>query len=67
MNALIGCTYCNFREDPGKSAWISISEAENIFKQLQTQNICEILILSGEVHPHSSQRQAWFQRILRLV
>ncbi len=60
------CTYCNFRADPGKSPWISILEAENLFKQLQTQNICEILILSGEVHPRSSQRQAWFQRIYDL-
>ncbi|MBE9038211.1 7,8-didemethyl-8-hydroxy-5-deazariboflavin synthase subunit CofG [aff. Roholtiella sp. LEGE 12411] len=60
------CTYCNFRTEPGKSPWMSLSAAESILKQLQTQNICEILILSGEVHPHSPKRQAWFQRIYDL-
>lgn len=60
------CTYCNFRANPGESPWMSLSAAENILKRLQKQRICEILILSGEVHPHSPQRQAWFQRIYDL-
>ena len=60
------CTYCNFRTDPGTSPWMTLSKAESCLKALQSQNICEILILSGEVHPHSSQRQAWFQRIYDL-
>ncbi|BAY34776.1 FO synthase subunit 1 [Nostoc carneum NIES-2107] len=60
------CTYCNFRTDPGKSPWMTLANAESIFKQLQNQNICEILILSGEVHPHSPQRQEWFQLIYDL-
>lgn len=60
------CTYCNFRTDPGKSPWMTLANAESILKQLQNQNICEILILSGEVHPHSPQRQEWFQRIYDL-
>ncbi|NMG08922.1 7,8-didemethyl-8-hydroxy-5-deazariboflavin synthase subunit CofG [Brasilonema sp. UFV-L1] len=60
------CTYCNFRTEPGKSEWITISEAEQLLTQLHNNNICEILILSGEVHPHSPQRQAWFQRIYDL-
>src|SRR4028118_1400916 len=57
------CTYCNFRVDPGKSAWLSLEAAESKLRQLQSQGVCEILILSGEVHPHSSRRQEWFQRI----
>lgn len=57
------CSYCNFRADPGKSPWLTLADAENKLKQLQSQGICEILILSGEVHPHSSLRQEWFQRI----
>ncbi len=57
------CAYCNFRVDPGKSPWLSLADAENKLRQLQSQGVCEILILSGEVHPHSSQRQEWFQRI----
>lgn len=60
------CAYCNFRVDPGKSAWITLATAEKMLKPLQNQDVCEILILSGEVHPYSSQRQAWFQRIFEL-
>jgi FO synthase subunit 1 len=37
-----------------------------IMKPLQAAGVCEILILSGEVHPQSSQRKAWFQRIYDL-
>lgn len=57
------CTYCNFRTDPGKSPWLTLSDAEILLKSLQNTGICEILILSGEVHPHSPLRQAWFDRI----
>jgi 7,8-didemethyl-8-hydroxy-5-deazariboflavin synthase len=60
------CTYCNFRTNPGDSPWMTLSAAEEILKRLQKQKVCEILILSGEVHPHSPQRQAWFQRIYDL-
>ncbi|BAZ39234.1 FO synthase subunit 1 [Calothrix sp. NIES-4101] len=66
------CTYCNFRAEPGKSPWISLSEAEKRLQNLQNQHqnnqhqVCEILILSGEVHPHSSRRQEWFQLIYNL-
>ncbi|MBD2450382.1 7,8-didemethyl-8-hydroxy-5-deazariboflavin synthase subunit CofG [Nostoc sp. FACHB-152] len=60
------CTYCNFRANPGESPWMTLSAAEKILKQLQKQRVCEILILSGEVHTHSPQRQAWFQRIYDL-
>ncbi|MEP0856869.1 7,8-didemethyl-8-hydroxy-5-deazariboflavin synthase subunit CofG [Trichocoleus sp. DQ-U1] len=60
------CSYCNFRTDPGKSPWLTLSEAERILRSLTSQNVCEILILSGEVHPHSSRRQAWFQHIYDL-
>ncbi len=57
------CTYCNFRTDPGESPWLMLLDAEKRLKQLQAQGICEILVLSGEVHPHSPQRISWFQRI----
>ncbi len=60
------CTYCNFRTDPGESAWMTLKTAETLLKGLQNQGVCEILILSGEVHPHSSQRQAWFGLIYDL-
>ncbi|AUS99185.1 7,8-didemethyl-8-hydroxy-5-deazariboflavin synthase subunit CofG [Nostoc sp. CENA543] len=60
------CTYCNFRTDPGKSPWLSLSAAEGILKRLQNQQVFEILILSGEVSTHSHKRKDWFQRIYDL-
>lgn len=57
------CSYCNFRSDIGKSAWLTITKAKEILTQLKGKGITEILILSGEVHPNSSQRKAWFQLI----
>mgnify|MGYP001794602640 CR=1 FL=1 len=60
------CTYCNFRIEPGNSSMLSLSKAEEIFKRLQNQNVCEILILSGEVHPNSSRREQWFNLIYNL-
>lgn len=66
------CTYCNFRAEPGQSPWMTLSEARTIFQGLKNQNhqqnqiVCEILILSGEVHPNSSRRQEWFKLIYNL-
>ncbi|MDF5708378.1 MAG: 7,8-didemethyl-8-hydroxy-5-deazariboflavin synthase subunit CofG [Nostoc sp. S4] len=60
------CSYCNFRTEPGKSPWMNLSDAESILKPLQSEKVCEILILSGEVHPHSPKRQAWFKLIYDL-
>lgn len=57
------CTYCNFRTDPGISPWLTLADAQRKLKQFQSQGVCEILILSGEVHPQSSLRETWFQRI----
>ncbi|MBD2493876.1 7,8-didemethyl-8-hydroxy-5-deazariboflavin synthase subunit CofG [Nostoc sp. FACHB-280] len=60
------CTYCNFRTDPGESPWLTLSAATEILKRLKNEKVCEILLLSGEVHPNSPQRQSWFQRIYDL-
>ena len=60
------CAYCNFRVDPGVDSWLSLEQAEVQLRRLQNQGVIEILILSGEVHPHSSRRQSWFQRIYDL-
>lgn len=57
------CTYCNFRAEPGKSPWLTLEDAESKLRELQSQGICEILVLSGEVHPQSSRRLKWFGRI----
>ena len=60
------CSYCNFRVDPGMDTWMKIDRARQILTNLQGKGICEILILSGEVHPQSSRRQAWLDRIYDL-
>lgn len=60
------CAYCNFRAEPGKSPWLTVSAARNQMRKLQVQGVCEILILGGEVHPRSLRRQGWFQLIYDL-
>lgn len=60
------CSYCNFRRDPGSSAWLSLAEAQRILRSLHSYNVIEILILSGEVHPQSGLRGAWFDHIYKL-
>jgi FO synthase subunit 1 len=60
------CSYCNFRAEPGQSPWLSLTEATSQLTSLRSQGIIEILILSGEVHPQSSRRNDWFQRIFDL-
>ncbi|MDJ1184191.1 7,8-didemethyl-8-hydroxy-5-deazariboflavin synthase subunit CofG [Roseofilum casamattae] len=57
------CSYCNFRVAPGEDKWLSTNEATERLQVLLGKGICEILILSGEVHPRSDRRQAWFNLI----
>jgi len=68
------CQYCNFRVDPGQSAWLSLVEAEARLRLLkaaggvahQSPAVIELLVLSGEVHPQSARRAAWFQHLYNL-
>jgi 7,8-didemethyl-8-hydroxy-5-deazariboflavin synthase len=60
------CTYCNFRTDPGQSPWLSLADARSRLEALPPGEVIEILILSGEVHPQSPRRSAWFARIEQL-
>ncbi|NJR38654.1 MAG: radical SAM protein [Leptolyngbyaceae cyanobacterium CSU_1_4] len=60
------CTYCNFRVDPKQDEWMTLVQAEAVLRSLQKQGVIEILVLSGEVHPQSDRRLAWFQRIYDL-
>jgi FO synthase subunit 1 len=60
------CSYCNFRVEPGQDVWLDLTEAQQRLKSLQNTGIIEILILSGEVHPHSQRREAWFTHIYKL-
>jgi FO synthase subunit 1 len=45
---------------------LSLSAAKDIYQRLQNENVCEILILSGEIHPHSPRREQWFNLIYDL-
>ncbi|MBW4550919.1 MAG: 7,8-didemethyl-8-hydroxy-5-deazariboflavin synthase subunit CofG [Aphanocapsa sp. GSE-SYN-MK-11-07L] len=60
------CTYCNFRVDPGQDRWLSLAAAQSQLMPLKAAGMIEILILSGEVHPHSPRRQDWFEHIYAL-
>ncbi len=60
------CSYCNFRAEPG-APWLDLNTARQILTPLRSQGIIEILILSGEVHPHDPQRGAWIQRVYDLA
>lgn len=59
------CSYCNFRVDLGSQGWLPIAQAEAQLRSLPPTT-CEVLILSGEVHPNSPQRSAWLQHIHQL-
>ncbi len=61
------CSYCNFRTDSGQSPWLDLPTATEKLTTLKTQEVIEILILSGEVHPLSPRRQVWLQRIYELA
>jgi 7,8-didemethyl-8-hydroxy-5-deazariboflavin synthase len=57
------CSYCNFRVDLGNGSWLVLDEARNQLEKLDINQVAEILVLSGEVHPLSSLRQEWFTKI----
>ncbi|MFQ4136365.1 7,8-didemethyl-8-hydroxy-5-deazariboflavin synthase subunit CofG [Nodosilinea sp. PGN35] len=60
------CTYCNFRTDPGQSPWLSLGDVAQQLPALKRRGVCEILVLSGEVAPHSPRRAAWLHHIYRI-
>jgi FO synthase subunit 1 len=45
---------------------MTLATARDKLQSLQNQGISEILILSGEVHPRSRRRKAWFDHIYQL-
>ncbi len=58
------CSYCNFRVDPGQGQELSLGAARDRLAGLK--GVCEILILSGEVHPQSQERSSWLERLWQL-
>jgi FO synthase subunit 1 len=45
---------------------MTLDQATHQLQKLQDQGVIEILVLSGEVHPHSPRRRAWCQHIYNL-
>lgn len=45
---------------------MTLETATKVLRELRSPGVCEILILSGEVHPRSPRRNAWFERIYQL-
>ena len=60
------CSYCNFRTAPYQDLWLTLDKAREILISLEGKGVTEILILSGEVHPHSKRRRDWFNLIYDL-
>ena len=60
------CTYCNFRTDPGRSPWLSLSDVAQQLPILHQQGVCEVLVLSGEVAPGSPRRADWLRHIRQI-
>ncbi|MEN9215704.1 MAG: 7,8-didemethyl-8-hydroxy-5-deazariboflavin synthase subunit CofG [Gloeomargarita sp. HHBFW_bins_162] len=63
------CTYCNFRVAPGQDIWLTPETAEQQLAQIRrySPQVTEILLLSGEVHPHSPRRVQWVERLAELA
>ncbi|MGF1569577.1 MAG: 7,8-didemethyl-8-hydroxy-5-deazariboflavin synthase subunit CofG [Nodosilinea sp.] len=60
------CTYCNFRADPGQSPWLTVDMAVQHLHRAQAEGVIEVLVLSGEVAPHSPRRRAWVRHIVQI-
>jgi FO synthase subunit 1 len=60
------CQYCNFRTEPGQDDWLSLTKARDRLQKAKSQGLIEVLVLSGEVHPKSARRSAWFEHIYAL-
>ena len=60
------CGYCNFRVDVGTKEQIPIESIVKTLQDLDSRSIAEILVLSGEIHPLSVDRQKWFNKIYQI-
>jgi FO synthase subunit 1 len=60
------CQYCHFRTAVGADPWLSLEQAEAQLLALDSDRVCELLILCGEVHPASPRRSDWIERIQAL-
>jgi len=63
------CGYCNFRVAPGQSPWLTLEQARHRLATIRRHSpqVTEILLLSGEVHPHSPRRSEWVAHLQKLA
>jgi FO synthase subunit 1 len=63
------CTYCNFRVAPGQGSWLTLEAARERLAQIRRHSpqVTEVLLLSGEVHPHHPRRAAWVAHLAQLA
>jgi 7,8-didemethyl-8-hydroxy-5-deazariboflavin synthase len=57
------CSYCNFRVEIEEEESLIKSDLLNVLQKLDKEQVIEILVLSGEVHPRSNKRTKWFTKI----
>ncbi len=57
------CDYCNFRQNLGQGWNVDEKGVRESLRSLVNTDVCEVLILSGEVHPRSGDRPQWFTKI----
>jgi FO synthase subunit 1 len=57
------CSYCNFRIDIEEEESLTKSDLLSTLQTLDKEQVIEILVLSGEVHPRSTKRTKWFAKI----
>jgi len=60
------CSYCNFRIDLDTGESRTDSDILRLLQTLDRDKVIEILVLSGEVHPTSKKRAAWFTKIHKI-
>lgn len=63
------CTYCNFRVAPGRDTWLTPEQVQQRLATIRRHSpqVTEILLLSGEVHPHSPRRAPWLTLLSQLA
>lgn len=59
------CDYCNFRMEPGQGGILTGEAVRRSLEPHINSGVCEVLVLSGEVHPRSPQRTEWFTQIYK--
>ena len=58
------CSYCSFRQNVGSGSGDTLSDIRRRLEVLSGSGISEVLVLSGEMHPRSKQREQWWGMLM---